>query len=289
MQFELLNPRKLKVTLSFRDLMAHGFSPFVPFMASTNFAFFLGNIVAKANEELGFRGEGAISIQVGVFHDKEMVVLILTSGEDVDLEDFSDMLVEHLDESQMETKSDDTDYDKLANHAFGDVVPGEEEYEGDGEEEGILEIDLTVEEESSFYNGDDSNQVPNPYVSEGTTSSGVLSACPSCGGYNCVSKSDFKGKPYAIMFYFTDFEHVITMARSLSHLGLSGGSVFLVDRHYYFVTPVMEVGGEQFLTAISIMEEFGTPAKRGFGYVLEYGKCLFNGNAISEIMRVFKG
>lgn len=89
-----------------------------------------------------------------------------------------------------------------------------------------------------------------------------------------------------VVFQFADFEDLVQAAGSSYRLIGSGGSVYAYRDHYYLVLDT-EMETETLQKGIAVLSEYGE-ASTYTGHVLqEYGKTIWDRDAIGEIVRYF--
>lgn len=88
-----------------------------------------------------------------------------------------------------------------------------------------------------------------------------------------------------IFYEFHSFEDVIQLSTRLTNLSIEGGKLYSFNDYFYLLLEDnLEFNTENI---ISILAEFGNPATITKHRVHEYGKILFNKDAIKEIYKYF--
>ncbi|MCT2537410.1 genetic competence negative regulator [Aquibacillus koreensis] len=91
-----------------------------------------------------------------------------------------------------------------------------------------------------------------------------------------------------LIFYFQDFEHIIQVCSHLNEIGMNGGTVYHMDGRYYMRLHDYDVQGYNREHIIAILSEFSNPSIVTSYRLDEYGKKIFNNEAIEEVNRLFK-
>jgi adapter protein MecA 1/2 len=89
-----------------------------------------------------------------------------------------------------------------------------------------------------------------------------------------------------ILFQICDFEHVIQLAKRLSIIGFSGGTLYSMNNEYYFL--IDNVCSDTQTQIAAIMAEYGNPSFRSIYMIQEYGKTIMKEHAVSQIMTYFQ-
>ncbi|MGF7088985.1 adapter protein MecA 1/2 [Kroppenstedtia sanguinis] len=89
-----------------------------------------------------------------------------------------------------------------------------------------------------------------------------------------------------VVFQFADFEDLVQAADSLHRLIGSGGSVYAYRDHYYLVLDT-EMETETLQKGIAVLSEYGEASTCTEHVLEEYGKTIWDGDAIGEIVRYF--
>jgi len=90
-----------------------------------------------------------------------------------------------------------------------------------------------------------------------------------------------------LLFSFTDFEDVIQVSYHLGDLGLENGELYYMDHRYYMLLhedTLKELNKEDI---ISVMSEYSNPSIVTSHRLIEYGKTIFESNAIKQINEIF--
>lgn len=88
-----------------------------------------------------------------------------------------------------------------------------------------------------------------------------------------------------IFYEFQSFEDIISLAKPLFELGITGGRLYSYQSSFYLEITEVETIPENNL--IAILSEYGNPATLTTYRVEEYGKCLMKNNAISQVYQYF--
>ncbi|MCQ6273851.1 genetic competence negative regulator [Bacillus sp. V3B] len=89
-----------------------------------------------------------------------------------------------------------------------------------------------------------------------------------------------------ILFEILDFEHVIQLAKRLSIIGFSGGTLYSMNNEYYFL--IDNVCSDIQTQIATIMAEYGNPSFISIYVIQEYGKMIIKEHAVSQIMTYFQ-
>ncbi|MFD1039508.1 genetic competence negative regulator [Virgibacillus byunsanensis] len=90
-----------------------------------------------------------------------------------------------------------------------------------------------------------------------------------------------------LIFSFDDFENIIKVSSYLSSLGLTGGSIYYMDEHYYMLIVDKELGANKKEDVIAVMSEFSTPSIITSYRLKEYGKTIISTDAVKQIINSF--
>ncbi|MDL4840776.1 genetic competence negative regulator [Aquibacillus rhizosphaerae] len=91
-----------------------------------------------------------------------------------------------------------------------------------------------------------------------------------------------------LIFYFEDFEHIIQVCARLNHIGLSGGTVYHFDNKYYVRLYDNDVKEKNREHIIAILSEFSSASIITSYRLDEYGKKIFERDAIDQVSKLFK-
>lgn len=89
-----------------------------------------------------------------------------------------------------------------------------------------------------------------------------------------------------ILFEIHDFEYVIQLAKRLSIIGFSGGTLYSMNNKYYFL--IDNVCTDTQIQIATIMAEYGNPSFISIHVIQEYGKIIMKEHAVSQIMTYFQ-
>lgn len=90
-----------------------------------------------------------------------------------------------------------------------------------------------------------------------------------------------------LIFRFEEFENIIEAAHYLERLNVDGGEVYHLNNHYYFSLDSNSLSPSIIEDIIAILSEFSEPSIVSSYLLVEYGKPIFNANAIQQIIRYF--
>ncbi|MBY7143471.1 genetic competence negative regulator [Virgibacillus sp. NKC19-3] len=90
-----------------------------------------------------------------------------------------------------------------------------------------------------------------------------------------------------LLFSFEDFENVIQVSPYLSVLPIMGGQVYYMDNLYYMLLDDNDLEDKIKEDIIAIMSEYANPSIITSYKLKEYGKVIYQSNAVKQIMRVF--
>ncbi|QDP40487.1 genetic competence negative regulator [Radiobacillus deserti] len=91
-----------------------------------------------------------------------------------------------------------------------------------------------------------------------------------------------------LIFCFEHFEHIIQVCYHLTELDIDGGSIFLMDDHYYMVFEDEEIKNQNREHIIAILSEFSSPSIVTSYRLEEYGRKIMDGNAVNQTVTYFK-
>ncbi|MBP2077833.1 genetic competence negative regulator [Oceanobacillus polygoni] len=90
-----------------------------------------------------------------------------------------------------------------------------------------------------------------------------------------------------LIFSFEEFESVIQVASYLSPLAIEGGKVYHMDKRYYMILDEDDLSDVNKEDIIGIMSEYSNPSIVTSYRLHEYGKIIFDSQAIKEIIKLF--
>jgi adapter protein MecA 1/2 len=88
-----------------------------------------------------------------------------------------------------------------------------------------------------------------------------------------------------ILFAFDNIEDVIQLAKRLSQAGVSGGSLYFMNDHYYIL--MNGIVPEEAERAVSLLAEYGVPSILSIHRLQEYGNEIIEENAVETLVRYF--
>lgn len=92
---------------------------------------------------------------------------------------------------------------------------------------------------------------------------------------------------HELIFLFSDFEDLINVASYLSPLGIENGQVYQLDDHYYMMfeeEDLLDIDKEDF---IAVMSEYSHSSILTSHRLIEYGKIIFEQEAVKQIITHF--
>ena len=92
---------------------------------------------------------------------------------------------------------------------------------------------------------------------------------------------------HELIFLFDDFEDLIDVASYLSPLGIEDGQVYYLDHHYYMLFDEEELPDIEKESLIAIMSEYSHSSILTSYRLKEYGKAIYEEQAIKQIMNHF--
>lgn len=90
-----------------------------------------------------------------------------------------------------------------------------------------------------------------------------------------------------LIFSFDDFEHVIQLSSYLSPLAITGGKVYFMNDRYYMILDEIDFTDINKEDIIGIMSEYSSPSIVTSYRLQEYGKVIFQTDAIQKIIEIF--
>ena len=90
-----------------------------------------------------------------------------------------------------------------------------------------------------------------------------------------------------LIFSFLDFEDVIQMASSLSAHEIKGGQIYYLDHRYYMLLNDDDLNNKDKEDLIAVMSEFSIPSIITSYRLKEYGKIIFESDAVQQIIHHF--
>lgn len=88
-----------------------------------------------------------------------------------------------------------------------------------------------------------------------------------------------------IVFCFHDFEYLVQAAHHVKHL-TQGGKVYAYKDCYYLICQ-QEFKADQLKTLVAILSEFGEMSTNTIPFLQEYGKAVFEQDAIQQLSHYF--
>lgn len=90
-----------------------------------------------------------------------------------------------------------------------------------------------------------------------------------------------------LIFSFAEFEDVIQVSSNLSALSIKGGQVYFMDNRYYMLLNDNDLKNKNKEDIIAVMSEYSNPSIITSYRLKEYGKVIFEANAVNHIIRNF--
>lgn len=90
-----------------------------------------------------------------------------------------------------------------------------------------------------------------------------------------------------LIFSFIEFEDVIQAASSLSNHMIEGGQVYFMDHRYYMLLNDDDLNDKNKEDMIALMSEYSIPSIITSYRLREYGKIIFETNAVRQIIHTF--
>ncbi|MDF2946982.1 MAG: negative regulator of tic competence family protein [Bacillales bacterium] len=93
---------------------------------------------------------------------------------------------------------------------------------------------------------------------------------------------------HEVLFEIYSLEDVIDMAYRVCDFGNIPAKLYMYDSLYYLYIDPINIETVDIDVLISILSEYGNPSVRTIHRIQEYGKVLFNEQAINNIIKYFK-
>ncbi|WP_059103525.1 genetic competence negative regulator [Shouchella shacheensis] len=90
-----------------------------------------------------------------------------------------------------------------------------------------------------------------------------------------------------VFYEFDQFEAVLGLAARLKDLAITGGELHSYNHHFFLRFHDEEIKESNEETLIALLSEFGNPATISSYRVHEYGKCLMEKDAITQLCHYF--
>lgn len=90
-----------------------------------------------------------------------------------------------------------------------------------------------------------------------------------------------------LMFSFDEFEDIIQVSSYLLASSIEGGQVYYMDDHYYMLLDDHDLIDKNRENIIAIMSEFSQPSILTTYRLKEYGKVIYESNAVKQINQNF--
>lgn len=90
-----------------------------------------------------------------------------------------------------------------------------------------------------------------------------------------------------LMFSFGEFEDIIQVSTYLGASSIEGGQVYHMDDHYYMLFNDEDLINQNRENVIAIMSEFSQPSIVTSHRLTEYGKVIYEENAVKQINQDF--
>lgn len=91
---------------------------------------------------------------------------------------------------------------------------------------------------------------------------------------------------HELIFSFDDFEDIIQVVSYLSPLGIESGQVYYMDERYYMMFEEDE-SHIDIENIIAILSEYSNPSIITSHKLKEYGKVIYENNAVKQILKTF--
>ncbi|MDF2606333.1 MAG: mecA [Bacillales bacterium] len=91
-----------------------------------------------------------------------------------------------------------------------------------------------------------------------------------------------------VLFEIYSLEDVIDMAYRVSDYGNIPAKLYMYDNLFYLYIDPLNIESIDIDVLISILSEYGNPSVRTIHRIQEYGKVLFNEQAVNNIIKFFK-
>ena len=91
-----------------------------------------------------------------------------------------------------------------------------------------------------------------------------------------------------IFYEFASFEDVLSLARRLSSLSITGGTLYSYNGYFYMKFDEDDINTVNLDAFIALLAEYGSSSTMTSYRVVEYGKILLKKDAISELNRIFQ-
>ena len=89
------------------------------------------------------------------------------------------------------------------------------------------------------------------------------------------------------MFSFEEFEDIIQVSSYLTASSIEGGQVYYMNDHYYMLLEDHDLVDKNRENIIAIMSEFSQPSIVTSYRLKEYGKIIYESNAVKQINQFF--
>src|SRR5690625_3371396 len=90
-----------------------------------------------------------------------------------------------------------------------------------------------------------------------------------------------------LMFSFEEFEDIIQVSSYLVASSIEGGQVYYMNDHYYMLLDDHDLVDKNRENIIAIMSEFSQPSIVTSYRLKEYGKIIYESNAVKQINQFF--
>lgn len=90
-----------------------------------------------------------------------------------------------------------------------------------------------------------------------------------------------------VVFRFSDFEHLVSLAVRMYPIMSEGGSVFCFKDQYYLVFEESQIE-KDIESIVALLLEYGEPSTMTDAYLEEYGKTIWKDDAIQQMIKYFK-
>lgn len=90
-----------------------------------------------------------------------------------------------------------------------------------------------------------------------------------------------------LIFEFVDFEHIIQLAKRMKMYFIDQGILYYYDEKYYLIIEVNDIYLLNEETFIALMNEYGTNSTTSKEILQEYGKIIFEKQALRQVNKYF--
>lgn len=90
-----------------------------------------------------------------------------------------------------------------------------------------------------------------------------------------------------IIYAFREFEHMVEAAHRIDALLTNGGTCYFYQGKYFLVLEDVDLDQDQYQRLIAILSEYGEATPTTVYVLEEYGKVVFDADAVKEICKYF--